>query len=455
LDENDVVLQMAPLVFDASTFEVWGPLLNGGRLVVMRAGGVTPAEIAEVLKREQVTTLWLTAGLFHLMVNEQPDALATVTKLLAGGDVLQRRAVTQVMAMGSGVLINGYGPTENTTFSCCHVMERGVGAEITGETVPIGRAVANTQVYVVDDAMKVVPVGVSGELLLGGEGLARGYLQQPEMTAASFIPDSISSETGTRLYRTGDVVRYRSNGQLEFIGRRDKQVKVRGFRIELGEVELVLAGHPAVKQCSVVARGGDDDGKRLIGYVVWREGESVSVSKLREYLSERLPEYMIPGQVVELEELPLNANGKVDRRALPLPEEVGVQGTEYKAPRTPVQEILASIWADVLGVERVGINDNFFELGGHSLLALKIISRVQEAFKLKLQLRMLFERPTIAGLAETITPLQSDGKEVEGEGSRSAPPDKEEELLTRIDQLSDQEVNTLLQNLLTEEQATQ
>ena len=417
--ESDVVLQMAPLSFDASTLEVWGPLLNGGRLVVMRAGRVTLAEIAEVLKQEQVTTLWLTAGLFHLMVSEQPSALATVTKLLAGGDVLQRSAVEQVLAQGSGVLINGYGPTENTTFSCCHVLERGTGAAINGVTVPIGRPVANTRAYVVDDAMQVVPVGVSGELLLGGEGLARGYLHQPDLTAASFIPDAFSDkagsgEPGSRLYRTGDVVRYRSNGELEFVGRRDEQVKVRGYRIEPGEVELALASHPAVKESVVVARSGVDGGKRLVGYVVWREGESVSGSELRRYLGERLPEYMIPGQVVELEELPLNVNGKVERESLPLPEDAGVgQGVEYEAPRTPVEEIVAGIWAELLGVERVGIHDNFFDLGGDSLLVVQVMARLRHAFSIELPLRAMFDTASASDLArlveKEITPGQTAG----------------------------------------------
>ena len=399
LDQQDVVLQMAPLSFDASTLELWGALLNGGRLVVMRAGPVTIAELAEVLVDQQVTTLWLTAGLFHLMVSEQLEALAGVSKLLAGGDVLSPRAVEQVLAAGSGVLINGYGPTENTTFSCCHVMERGVGAALPGATVPIGRAVANTRLYVVDEALQIVPVGVNGELLLGGYGLARAYLQQPDLTAASFIPDPFSGEAGARLYRTGDLVRYRANGELEFVGRRDEQVKVRGYRIELGEVELALASHPAVRESVVVAHATNESGKRLIAYLVWREGEAVSAGELREYLGERLPEYMIPTQVVELSELPLNANGKVDRRALPFPEEVGAgEGTEFVAPRTPAEVILANIWAKLLGLERVSIHDNFFELGGDSIISIQAIARANQA-GLQLSPKDLFQHQTVAKLA--------------------------------------------------------
>jgi amino acid adenylation domain-containing protein/non-ribosomal peptide synthase protein (TIGR01720 family) len=419
---DDVLLHLAPLSFDASTFEVWGALLNGARLVVPVAGQLSLAEIGAAIESHQVSTLWLTAGLFHLMVAEQLEELAQVRQVLAGGDVLSARDVRRVVESGGeGVLINGYGPTENTTFSCCHVMRRG-GGEFRGGSVPIGRAVSNTRVYVVDEGMAVVPVGVSGELLVGGDGLARGYLHRAEMTAERFIPDPFSEGGGERLYRTGDVVRWGEGGELEFMGRQDEQVKVRGYRVETGEVEAVLQSHAAVRESVVIAQaeggagsgaesgaesgagsGGESGGgKRLIGYVVLEEGLEVSVGELGEYLRERLPEFMVPGEIVELEEMPLSANGKVDRRALvERAAQRGVEGEGYVGPRTPVEEILSNIWAEVLGVKRVGIHDNFFELGGHSLKATQIVSRVRDIFKVHLPLRRLFEEAlTVAELAE-------------------------------------------------------
>ena len=237
------MLQLAPLTFDASTLEVWGALLNGGRLVVMPPGVPTLDEISRVLVDEGVTTLWLTAGLFHLMVDEQLEGLSQVKQLLAGGDVLSVRHVEKYLAaMGESEqrLINGYGPTENTTFTCCHVMD---GSARLNGSVPIGRPITNTQVYVLDAEMQVVPVGVVGELYIGGAGLARGYFKQPELTAERFVPHPHSTETGERLYRTGDMVRWHESGELEFVGRVDGQVKIRGFRIEVGEIEAVLREH--------------------------------------------------------------------------------------------------------------------------------------------------------------------------------------------------------------------
>jgi len=396
---DEVFLQLAPASFDASTFEIWGALLNGARLAIMPDGQASLSEIGAALRQYQVTTLWLTAGLFHLMVEEQLEALLGLRQLLAGGDVLGVSQVRRFLeaAEGKSRLINGYGPTENTTFTCCHVMAE--ASEI-WSSVPIGRAVSNTQVYVLDDELQAVPVGVSGELCIGGDGLARGYWRRPEQTAEKFVPNPFGKETGERLYRTGDLVRYMPDGKLEFIGRRDQQVKLRGFRIELGEIESVLGTHTSLTEC-VVAVIGEAGDKRLVAYVVGHE--AVDGSELRSYLKDRLPEYMVPSAFVTLEEVPLTPNGKVDRKALPEPEWNGREASSgFVAARTPVEEMLCGIWEQLLKTEQVGIHENFFELGGHSLLATQVISRVRESFNVELPLRVNFESPTIAEISETI-----------------------------------------------------
>ena len=392
---DEVFLQLAPVSFDASTFEVWGALLNGARLAIYPAGVPSLRELGETIRGQGVTTLWLTAGLFHQMVDEHLDDLRGVRQLLAGGDVLSPAHVRRLRdALPAVRLINGYGPTENTTFSCCHT----VGADVDGP-IPIGRPIAGSTAYVLDRAGEPVPVGVAGELHVGGDGLARGYLRQPALTAERFVPDPFSGGPGARLYRTGDRVRWRDAGVLEFLGRMDQQVKVRGFRIEPGEIEAALAAHPGVRECVVVAReeGGD---RRLVGYVVPAEGAVPSAGELREHLRARLPEHMVPSAFVLLDALPLNANGKVDRRALPAPEYAA--GADFAEPRTPTEELLAGIFAEVLGVERVGLHDEFFELGGHSLLATRVVSRIRQGLAIELPLRALFEHPTVAALAEQV-----------------------------------------------------
>ena len=287
-----------------------------------------------------------------------------------------------------------YGPTETTIWSTTSEIESG--------EVAIGRPIANTQIYVLDRELEPVAVGVSGELYIGGDGLARAYLNRAGLTAERFIPNPYSGTEGARLYRTGDVARYLADGRIEYVGRADEQVKVRGYRIELGEVEAVLERQAGVAECAVVVRGEEGE-KRLVAYVVPEAEANLSVTELRARLGEQLPGYMVPGVFVMLEALPLTKNGKVDRRALPAPEESGLaQSEEYVAPRTATEEILAGIWQSVLRVEQVGINDNFFELGGHSLLATQLVSRLREVFPVEVALRSLFEHPTVAGLAHSI-----------------------------------------------------
>jgi amino acid adenylation domain-containing protein len=410
LGPAETFLLLAPATFDASTFELWGALLNGARLAVMTAGPHTLEELGAALVRHRVTVLWLTAGLFHLMVERQLGALTGVKQLLAGGDVLSAGHVRRLLGGGGGgVLINGYGPTENTTFTCCHSMAD--AAEV-GHNVLIGRPISNTRVYILDRHFKPVPIGAFGELYTGGDGLARGYLNGPALTAERFVPDPFSQEPGARLYRTGDLARYQSDGRIEFLGRRDTQVKVRGFRIELGEIEAALGSHPALGGNVVVAREEEPGDKRLVAYVVGRGAQPPGASELRAFLKERLPDYMIPQAFVALDSLPLTPNGKVDRRALPAPAAYAA-GDAYVAPRTEAEKLLAELWAQALGVEQVGMNDDFFDLGGHSLLATRLVNRVKEVFGVEIPLRSVFETPTVAGMADAVAAAFVAGREAE------------------------------------------
>ena len=305
--------------------------------------------------------------------------------------------------MGHGAsLVNMFGQTETTGIVATYPIPPSDHLE--RKTVPIGGPIANTQIYLLDDQECPVPVGAAGEIYVGGPGVGRGYLNQPELTAERFVPNPFSNEVGDRLYRTGDLARCRPDGSIEFLGRIDHQVKIRGFRIEPGEIEAVLAQHPGVGENTVTAREDEPDNKRLVAYVVPRGGRApVTGELLRNFLREKLPEYMIPSVFVMLEALPLTPSGKVDRRALPVPDQNRPELKEaFVAPRTPAEKVIAGIWAEVLGLERVGIHDNFFELGGHSLAAVEVISRVINAFQVEPSLRSVFETPTVAGLAEVI-----------------------------------------------------
>ena len=405
LGPPEVFLQFAPISFDASTLELWGSLLNGARLVVCPAGPLSLQELGRVIQEHGVTTLWLTAALFHQMVDEQIGCLQGVRQLLTGGETLSVSHVRRMLEMvGKNRLINGYGPTENTTFTCCHVM---TAQSRIDQTVPIGRPISNTRVYVLDHHMQPVPIGVYGELCIGGDGLAREYLLQPELTAQKFVPDPFSGEAGARLYKTGDLVRFRADGCIEFLGRIDHQVKIRGFRVELGEIESTLSRHPAVREVVVLAREDVPGDKRLVGYVVAEKPSADLVCELRALLRASLPEYMVPAAFVLLDSFALTPNGKIDRKRLPVPRHPDSEQIACLAPRTPTEEILAGTWAEVLGLERVGIDKDFFELGGNSLLAMRVVSRVRQALAVELPLRDLFAAPTVARLAARIGVLQA------------------------------------------------
>ncbi|MFJ6194943.1 amino acid adenylation domain-containing protein [Micromonospora sp. NPDC092111] len=399
-DRQRRVLLHSPLAFDASTYELWVPLLGGGELVVAPPGELGVADLRTLLTGGGVTALWLTAGLFRLLAEEAPEAFARVREVWTGGDVVPAPMVRRVLAACPGLVVgDGYGPTETTTFASHHLMQ--VVAEVP-DSVPIGRPLDRMRLYVLDDYLRPTPPGVAGELYIAGAGLARGYLNRPRLTAERFVAApfgaAATGDAGTRMYRTGDVVRWRPDGTLEFVGRADEQVKVRGFRIELGEIEAVLARVPGLGQVAVVVREDRPGDKRLVGYVVPAAGAAApDPAALRAHAATVLPEYMVPAAVLVLDTLPLTGNGKVDRRALPAPDYAA--GSTRRAPRTPQEEVLCDLFADVLGLSEVGIEDSFFGLGGHSLLATRLVSRIRTALDVELAIRDLFESPTVAGLA--------------------------------------------------------
>jgi amino acid adenylation domain-containing protein len=405
LGAQAVVLQMAPLAFDAATFEVWGPLLNGARLVIAPDRHVDITRLGELIARAKIDMLWLTAGLFNQIVDLNVQILAPVRQLLVGGEALSGPHLRRFrQALGACRIVNGYGPTEGTTFTATYQVDE---VEAGALSVPIGRPIANTRVYVLDQGLEPTPIGVAGELYIAGDGLARGYLNRPGLTAERFMACPFGT-AGSRMYRTGDLARWRADGELEFLGRIDHQVKIRGHRIELGEVEAALLGHPGVAQAVAIVREDEPGDKRLVAYVVAAGDEAPDVGGLRAHLKQSLPDYMIPQAIVGLEALPLTPNGKIDRKALPVPEG-RPEGLDYVAPRTPVEETLAGIWAEVLKIDRVGVHDNFFELGGHSLLATRVTALVRERLGVELPIRDLFRTPGLGELAGQVEDLLREG----------------------------------------------
>ncbi len=428
---GEVYLQLVPMSFDVATFELWGPLLHGGRLALLPPGPYTLADLYAAVARHGVTTLWLTSGIFHLAVEEGLAPLGGLRQLLAGGDVLSRPHVERALAALPHVdLVDGYGPTENTTFSTTQRLRGGLPA---GEpSVPIGRPIAGSRAYVLDRSLAPLPVACVGELYVGGAGVARGYLGRPALTAERFLPDPFSADprgprAGHRLYRTGDLARWRPDGTLDFLGRRDLQVKVRGFRVEPGEVESALLRHPGVREAVVTAKAepaGGAGGHRLVAYYVPEGAGGPAPAELSAHLRESLPEHLVPSILVPLAELPLNANGKVDRRALPPPESPAGAGEEggaqavvapRGAPANPIEEVIAGIWAEVLGVPgALSVEESFFHLGGHSLLAIRMLSRLRAALGADLPVQQVFESPTIAGLAAAVARAAASGDAAAG-----------------------------------------
>jgi amino acid adenylation domain-containing protein len=414
---------------------IFPALLSGGCLHVLSYDVAMEAELfKKYVAQRPIDVLKIVPSHLQALLATDPNGEILPSKfLLLGGEAFSWDLAKKISELRPGCQVfNHYGPTE-TTVGCMTFKLSGVQTDRNTGTVPIGRPIANTRAYVLNEYLQPQPDGVAGELFIGGAGVSTGYLNEPAETSSRFMADPFTAVAGARFYRTGDRVRSLRDGNLKFLGRLDNQIKVRGFRVELGEIETVLSMHPLVQQAVVV---GSSDGEntlaiadRLVAYVVTR-GIPPSSEELRNFLAERLPDYMIPSVIVALKALPLTANGKIDRAALPKPEETRPELMRlFVAPRNETEKELAGIWAGLLKVDAVGVNDNFFELGGHSLLATQVVSRMRQAFQTEIPLRSLFEAPTVAGLAERIEAARADDTE---------------RLLAELDQLSDEEAERLL-----------
>lgn len=401
ITDKDSILQVLSFSFDFSVWDVFTALFSGARLVMAQPGWLYDSKyLVDQICEEKVTVVGLVPSILEVLLNEPGiEDCKSLRKVFTGGETLSVSLQQRFFERLGAQLYNTYGPTETSIDVACWICKR----EDNQRSVPIGRPNANTQLYLLDQYLQPVPVGVRGELYIGGENLARGYLNHPQLTAEKFIPNPFSAQPGARLYRTGDLVRYRPDRELEFLGRIDKQVKLRGFRIELGEIEAMLAGHQRVAEVAVTTEERTNASTRLIAYVVPSAGQTVTANELRKYAKKNLPGYMVPSDFVFLGAMPRTANGKLDPRALPV---VGrnrpALEEAFTLPRTPTEVVLAKIWTEVLGLEQLGVNDNFFELGGHSLLATQVISRVRATFQIEVPLRSIFETPTVAELAGII-----------------------------------------------------
>ncbi len=395
ISETDRILQTGSLAFDASTFEIWGSLLNGAALyLVDKEILLSAVELEKTLKENRITKIWMTAPFFNQMLEENPDTFTDLETLFVGGDALSPKHINLLRSRCKDLrVINGYGPTESTTFTTYYEIQREFA-----ETIPIGKPVSNTRVYIFDKFNRLQPIGVAGELCIAGDGLARGYLNRPELTAEKFVVNPL--EERNRMYRSGDLVRWLADGNIEFLGRIDHQVKIRGFRIEPGEIENQLSNHGEVKEAVVVDIEDSPGSKYLCAYYV--ADRELGVAGLREYLAKNMPDYMIPSYFVQLEKMPLNTNGKIDRKRLPQPEGSINTGREYVAPATEVEERLVQIWRQVLGIDSISVTDNFFDLGGHSLKLISTLKLINQEFTTNYSIGMLFLNPTIRSFAESM-----------------------------------------------------
>jgi amino acid adenylation domain-containing protein len=465
LGENDRVLQKTPYSFDVSVWEFLWPLMTGARLVMARPEGNRDSRyLVEVIEREQITTMHFVPSMLQVFVEERGlSRCGSLRRVICSGEALSAELQERFFARLGAELHNLYGPTEaaiDVTYWAC---ERGQQCR----TVPIGRPIRNIRIYILDGYGNPVPVGVPGELHIGGVGLARGYLNRAELTAEKFVSNPFCGEDGARLYKTGDLVRYRADGVIDYIGRIDHQVKIRGFRIELGEIEAVLMQHEAIRECVVLAREDSPGQKRLVAYVVAEKQRGLTVTELRNWVKERLPEYMVPATFVTLPSIPVTHNGKIDRRALPVPDRVRpereqdyipprtpaeetlgpqlakratevqaerVEGTEPRAERAPAtqasqdtavpkdnaEEELIAIWETVLNTKPVRANDDFFDLGGHSLLAIGLMAQIKDSLGIELPLASLLEAPTVRGQAQLVRKYRGNGS-AEDHGSKERP----------------------------------
>jgi amino acid adenylation domain-containing protein len=421
LRPEDRILQTGALEFDASTFEIWGALLNGLTLhLINKEKLVIPLYLKEAIKKYVITTMWMTSPLFNQMLQEDIEIFSGLRNLLVGGDVLSPPRISRLRDYYPGLnVINGYGPTENTTFSTTFLIEKDYQ-----ESIPIGKPIANSTSYIVNESNHLQPIGTAGELWVGGEGVSRGYLNNPELTFEKFIncKFQITNKKGlfkrdymshmshmSYIYKTGDLARWLADGNIEFLGRIDHQVKVRGYRIELGEIENQLLKHDEIKEAIVIIKDAREErgeqetggeGKYLCAYMV--SGKKLDISTLREELSLHLPDYMIPSYFMQIDRMPLTANGKIDKKVLPAPEVK--PGKDHTAPRNRLERQLVQLWSMILGIEPgvIGIDSNFFQLGGHSLKASIMMKKIHETFDVKVSLAEIFKTPTIKGIASLI-----------------------------------------------------
>ncbi|HEX8184747.1 MAG TPA: amino acid adenylation domain-containing protein, partial [Blastocatellia bacterium] len=435
-DTAEVVPAVQTLGFDGSLKQLFAPLARGiGVWLFSSDQTAEPAALVKALSSRKNLKFSCVPSLWRAILEcvESGQAIlpaGCITSVFVGGEALTKNLVDRTFNLLPDLrLYNFYGPTETTATACA--------TQITpGDKITIGRPIAGKRSYILGPQLEPVPVGVPGELYIGGEGLAWGYLNRPDLTAENFIADPFSREPGARIYRTRDLARYLEDGRIEFLGRSDYQVKVRGFRIELGEIESVLAEHPSVHDAIVAAREDAPGNYRLVAYVVTGNAQPATASELRAFLRRKLPDYMVPFAFVFLDAIPLTATGKVDRNKLPAPQQARPELEQsYVPPRNALEEVIASVWSQLLSIERIGINDNFFDLGGHSLLATQAISRVREAFQIKLPLRKMFEQPTVAGLSQAILDDEDQRERVEQTAS----------LLMTLSHLSDEEAALMLQ----------
>jgi acyl-CoA synthetase (AMP-forming)/AMP-acid ligase II/acyl carrier protein len=407
LTAKDTLLAVTTISFDIAVLELYLPLTVGAKIVlVSREVAVDGIKLLSLLKEANANVMQATPATWRLLLasgwNEHSDI-----KILCGGETLSQGLANELLDKGSS-LWNMYGPTEATVWATTYQVTSHFLDKSQKAAVLIGKPIDNTQIYILDQYFQPVPIGVRGELYIGGVCLARGYLNRPDLNSEKFIANPFSDNPNSRLYRTGDIAKYLPNGEIEYIGRIDNQVKIRGFRIELGEIETSLAKYPYILEVAVIVREDSPDDKRIVAYIVPHyDAQELTVKNLSDFLGQNLPQYMLPSSFVMLDSFPMTPNGKVDRKALPAPDISSVLiGKEFIAPSNPAEEFLASLWMEVLGMQQLlSIHDNFFELGGHSLLAMQVISRCREEFSVELTLQSLFEKPTIAGLGDRIQTL--------------------------------------------------
>ncbi len=403
LDAHQIWLQHSSISWDAFTLELWTPLLFGGRCVLYPGNVITPENLSKIIKEEGVNILWLTCALFNLMIDTMPESLLGVKQLITGGETLSVAHIRRGLALlPETQIINGYGPSECTVFTCCYPISKQLDKNLA--SIPIGKPIGDRKVYLLDRNLQPVPVGVSGEIHVGGASVARGYLNQLALTREKFISNPFLA--GDTLYKTGDLARYLPDGNIEYIGRIDNQVKIRGFRIELGEIEAAIGQNEDVQSVCVIVREDNPEDKRLVAYIVPKPGVTMTSGDLRQFLTHKLPGYMVPSAFVMLEFLPLTANGKIDRRALKAPINTS-DSDRFIEARSQLELSLVQIWSKVLKIDKIGVRDNFFDLGGHSLLAPYLTTQIKEQFGKEIALTALFQNPTIEQLA-TIIQTDSD-----------------------------------------------